>query len=175
MEHAVFAVATQALLFVLLVVSATTDMLERKVYNWTTYPAIAFGLTLGYCAGDLRGLATNAAGLAVGAGALGIAALTRGVGFGDVKLLAAIGAVKGLPFVVFALFYSSLVGAALALGYLAYEGRVLSGITRSARASVGLALEPAPGQDAIRTRIPYGVAIAFGTLVAWALVEGAVA
>ena len=53
MQLDVFNIAIQILLFAVLVAAATTDVLYRKVFNWITYPGIAFGLTLGYCVGDL--------------------------------------------------------------------------------------------------------------------------
>jgi Flp pilus assembly protein protease CpaA len=170
--HAIFAVAIQALLFIVLLTAATTDLLYRKVFNWTTYPAIAFGLTLGFCQGDLHGLWIHLAGLAVGGGVFGLAALSGGVGPGDWKLAAAIGAIKGFPFIIYGIFYSSLVGAAIALGYLAYRGQLLMGLGRSARRAIGLSVAPLEkDQDPTQKQLPYGVAIAFGTMLAWALVE----
>jgi Flp pilus assembly protein protease CpaA len=164
----VFNIAIQILLFAVLVAAATTDVLYRKIFNWITYPGIAFGLTLGYCAGDLD---SHLQGLALGAGLFGLVALTGACGPGDWKLMAAIGAIKGYPFVLIGICYSSLVGCAIALVYLAYVGRVGIGLKRSARAAVGLKNAELPESDPAKQRLPYGVAIAFGTIFAWALVE----
>jgi Flp pilus assembly protein protease CpaA len=87
------------------------------------------------------------------------------------KLLAAVGAIKGCPFVIYALFYSSLVGAAIALGWLAYKGRFFAGLARSAKKGIGASVPPLDKDDPIQQRLPYGVAIAFGTMLAWVLVE----
>src|SRR5947208_3340637 len=83
-----------------------------------------------------------------------------GVGGGDWKLAAAIGAIKGYPFVIYAIFYSSLVGAAIALGHLAYHGRLISGLGRSAKKAVGVKVTPLEKGDPTEDRIPYGVAMA---------------
>jgi len=171
METLGFNVALQVLLFAVLIVAATTDVLYRKVFNWLTYPAIAFGLTLGYCVGHLG---DHCAGLALGAGIFGLAALTGGVGGGDWKLVGAVGAIKGLVFSVQAIFYSSLFGAVLAIAFLAYHKRILMGLKRTARRAVGLKVETLPEGDPVLQRLPYGVAIAFGTFFAWSLVEGLV-
>lgn len=171
MDTLAFSVAMQVLLFATLIIAATTDILYRKVFNWLTYPAIAFGLTLGYCVGHLG---DHAAGFAVGAGIFGLAALTGGVGGGDWKLVGAIGAIKGLEFSVYAIFYSSLFGAVLAIGFLAYHGRILVGLKRTARRTVGLKVDELAEGDPVKQRLPYGVAIAFGTFFAWTLVENMV-
>ena len=68
METLGFDIAMQVLLFAVLIVAATTDVLYRKVFNWLTYPAIAFGLTLGYCVGHLQ---DHFAGFMLGAGIFG--------------------------------------------------------------------------------------------------------
>ena len=161
----------QVLLFLVLIVAATTDMLYLKVFNWLTYPGIAFGLTLGFCVGKLG---DHVAGFVVAALIFKIAQLTGGVGGGEWKLMGAIGAIKGLSFGVEAIFYSTLFGAVLAVGVLVYHGRLGSGLRRCARRAFGLSVKELPPDDPIFTKLPYGVAIAFGTFFAWSLAEGLV-
>jgi prepilin peptidase CpaA len=172
------------LLFLTLSIAAVTDLLKRRVYNWLTYPAIAFGLTLGYAAGDWgsfspygAGLVNHLAGLCLGFGVFALVwVFGRGVGGGDVKLMGAIGAIMGWQFVIGAMFWSSLVGAVMAIWVLVGSGKLMQGLGRAFRAAVTLGArpedkdvegEPSPG----RMRIPYGTAIAFGTLFAWFLTE----
>jgi prepilin peptidase CpaA len=175
MERLIFGVAAQVLLFAVLIVAATTDVLYRKVYNWLTYPAIIFGLTLAYAAGGVGnvhgGLESSALGFLLGAGVFGVAYLTGGVGGGDWKLVGAVGAIKGLEFSVPAIFYSSLFGAFLAIVFLAYHGKLGVGLKRTARRAFGLKVADVPQGDPVMQRIPYGVAIAFGTFFAWTMVE----
>src|ERR1700722_5860099 len=167
METLIFNVGAQVLLFAVLIIAATTDVLYRKVFNWLTYPAIAFGLTLAFCAGGTHDLKDHALGFLLGAGIFGIAALTGGVGGGDWKLVGAVGAIEGLKFSVYAIFYSSLFGALLAIVFLAYHGKMLVGLRRTARRAFGLAVEKLPDGDPVLQRLPYGVAISFGTFFVW--------
>ncbi|HZU96137.1 MAG TPA: A24 family peptidase [Planctomycetota bacterium] len=174
--EAVFQIASQVLLFAVLIVAATTDVLYHKVYNWLTYPAIIFGLTLSYAAGGLGnvhgGLTSSALGFMLGGGIFWIAYLTGGVGGGDWKLVGAVGAIKGLEFSVPAIFYSSLFGALLAIVFLAYQGKLGPGLKRTARRAVGLKVEDLPEGDPVMRKLPYGVAVSFGTFFAWTLAEG---
>jgi prepilin peptidase CpaA len=173
MENLGFQVAMQVLLFLVLIVAATTDVLYKKVFNWLTYPAIAFGLTLGFCVGHFQ---NHLAGFALGTVIFWIAHFIGDVGGGDWKLVGAIGAIKGLNFEVEAIFYSTLFGAVLAVGLLVYQGRLALGLQRTARRMIGLSVPPLPeSEDPGKQRIPYGVAIAFGTFFAWSLSEGLVA
>ncbi|RMG10448.1 MAG: prepilin peptidase [Planctomycetota bacterium] len=180
---AVFDLLGVVLLFATLCVAAVTDILHRKVYNWLTVPAIAFGLTLGYASGDWGsvalgpgggGLLDRLAGFSVGFGLFFLAWFGgKGVAGGDVKLMGAIGALRGLHFVVSAMFWSCLVGAILAVWVLLGRGRLLWGLRRSLRHTLSLRPEPVPPEeeDAARLRIPMGAAIAFGSLLAWFLLE----
>jgi len=173
--EAVFVVAAAALLFLTLITAATTDVMSRKVYNWLTYPAIALGLALGYGAGGLGesvwapGLVSHLTGLAVGFGLLFVVWWSRAVGGGEVKLAAAVGAIGGFPFVIPALFWSSLVGAVMALWTLLWRGQLLDGLRRAVRYAFSIRGELPDREDPAAVTIPYGVAIAFGTMLAWFL------
>jgi prepilin peptidase CpaA len=184
---AAFQLAGVILLFLTLSIAAVTDLLNRRVYNWLTYPAIAFGLTLGYAAGDLgslslhgAGLVNHLAGFALGFGVFALVWIAgRGVGGGEVKLMGAIGAIMGWQFVIGAMFWSSLVGAVMAVWALVMRGKLVQGLGRAFRAAVTIGSPPedktaeeGDGEESPgRLRIPYGTAIAFGTLFAWFLTE----
>lgn len=173
MDKATFAiavsVATQLLLFAVLITAATTDILYRRVYNWLTYPAIAFGLALGYALDGPAGFLDRFVGFGIAFAIFGLAALGGGVKNGDWKLVCAIGALSGQSLIVPELFYSTLVGAAIAVGVMVYHGRFLLLMKRCVRYAVGLRPEPLPESDPIMQRLPYAVAIAFGTFLAWGL------
>jgi prepilin peptidase CpaA len=104
-----------------LVVAAATDLRSAKVYNWTTYPAIAAGLIghtlFGGLAGDggSMGLAGALGGLAVGLLPMLAVWLAGGIGGGDVKLMAAVGALGGWRFALATLFYGLAVAALMAV------------------------------------------------------------
>lgn len=174
MEKA-FQLAAVVLLFGTLTVAATTDVLRRKIYNWLTVPAIAFGLALSFGAGGLDGSAhsfgfwNHLLGSVVGLLIFFVAYWVGGMGGGEVKLMAAVGAIMGFPFIVGATVWSGLVGAAMAMWVLVWRGQLLGGLRRSARYALSLRPAQLPAEDPLKVKIPYGVAIAFGTLWAWFL------
>ncbi len=157
----------QVVLFATVVVSATTDIVHRKVYNGLTYPVIAFGFVLGFAANGVDGFLDHLGGFAIASAIFGVAALSDGVKYGDWKLAAAIGAIAGWRFTIPCLFYGTLVGAAMSIGLMAYYGRVFLLLKRSARLALGLGNPEAPENDPIRQRVPYAVALALGTFLAW--------
>lgn len=175
-----FSVVAAALLFLTLSVAATTDVLNRKVYNWLTWPAIALGLALGYGIGGLgtsawdpHSLVSHLAGLGLGFGLMMVAWWSRAVGGGEVKLAGAVGALGGFPFMIPALFWSSVVGAIIALWVLVWRGQLMHGLRNALRYAVSLKAELPPQGDPAAVKIPYAVAMAFGTLLAWTLEQGA--
>jgi prepilin peptidase CpaA len=113
---------TDGLLIVLILSAAITDLLRKKIYNFQTYPAMIAGLILGFLYGGLNGALENAAGLAAGIAILFVFFIIGGLGAGDVKLLGAIGALKGAQFVIWTMFYTGLVGGAVALAVIVWKG-----------------------------------------------------
>lgn len=126
----------------LVLLATGRDLAERTIPN----QFIAAGLLLAGCAHLLSGSPgwTPLAGLAVGFFLFLPMYLARGMGAGDVKLMGVVGAFAGPALALHIVLASCLVGGALALGYLS-----------AARASR-------------KTRMPYGPAIAIGTVVALA-------
>jgi prepilin peptidase CpaA len=174
-------------LFLLLIVSAYTDITRSKVYNWCTFPAIGLGLALAYLAGGFKeaqdfNLLTSLLGLFTGGGIILLFSLFGGIGLGDVKLMGAVGALAGFPFVLHCLLYSSMIGFVIAIGMLIWKGRVREGLTHSVKFAFRLrklesgkkkegAAEEAPLETKKGETIPFGAAIAFGTLWAFFLVQ----
>lgn len=152
-------------------VGLVTDLRWRKIPDLVTAPAAlaALGLRFAYEGlGDAeRGLISGSIGggaclllfglFALGSGSAG----KRGLGWGDVKLMAAAGAAFGYPLALTALIFVSLAGAAQAVGLLIWQGAVSDTLRAVVRRWRGGVQDPAP-----RT-IPYGVAIALGS--AWTM------
>lgn len=164
----IFQVSAQVLLLLLLIVAAVTDLRDRKVYDWSTLPAMAFGLTLAWASGGPGKLWLHFFwGFVPAVVVFGLAVWAGGMGMGDLKLMAAIGAIGGFPFVLQAIFWSCLAGCLLALGKLAWKGLLWRGLARSLRFAFTLRRRDDPSDEPIKEKIPYGVAIAAGTLFAW--------
>ncbi len=166
----------QIVLFTLLIVAAYTDMTAGKVYNWCTFPALLLGLILNYWIGGTfagpPNLFESMVGMAMGFGFFVIFYFPGLVGGGDLKLVTAIGALKGWKFLLSALLYTSIVGAVLAVLYLIWAGSLMSGMRASLRMAFRIRRremneEELKETEPARKRIPYGVAIAVGTMLAF--------
>lgn len=133
-------------LALLVLVAAGCDLAQRRIPNRLLLAALAWALLLQ----GMRGpdyLAAPLAGMMTGFLVLLPIHLLRGMGAGDVKLMATIGAFAGPLVTLYIAAASFMAGGVLALGFLATPGA-----TR-------------------KTTMPYGPAIAAGTLailaVAW--------
>ncbi|HEX8441484.1 A24 family peptidase [Archangium sp.] len=165
-------IALWTALGVALVISVATDVLRRQILDVVTYPLVAMALGVRLWAegvGDLEsGLVSgvvSGAGLAL---MLVPAAVGGKMGWGDVKLMAGVGAVLGFPAVLAAAAFISLVGALQAVVTLLWHGAVwetLAEVVRRWAVKARLINEGAASGP--RRHIPYGVAIALGTF--WAM------
>jgi len=171
--------------FLAVTISLVTDLRSRLIYNLVTLPSLllGFGLHLafwGWNAGLGMGLKWSLIGML--AGGLPFLVLnsiqSRAFGGGDVKLLAALGALFGAPMILQLLLRVAISGGIVALAVLILKGEVLSTLRRGLRRraaskdmSEGSELEHKESdpkrEDSLY--IPYGVAIAVGTV--WTLVE----
>lgn len=165
--------ARDALLTMLLVASVITDLRERRILNAFTYPALLTGLLLAGMQG-LRGLGAAAGGAALAAVVLWPLCRSGGMGWGDLKLAAAAGALTGARVAASSLVNGALLGGVAAVVIVAWRGELLAtvrrslavprGVVRSLRSGARPAFHGARGPT-----IPYGVAIAAGTAIArWA-------
>lgn len=158
-------------LLALLLISGYTDLRCRKVYNAVTFPAIGIGLLLNPVLFGIPGLKSALIGFAVGFGLFLLIYVLGGIGGGDVKLVGAIGALGGYPFIVYAIFYSALVGGGIAVLELIWQKRLLRSlknifITIFSFLIPRMKTIPLDPRESIK--VPYGFGIAAGTFWAWA-------
>src|SRR5262245_5110118 len=97
------------------VVACVTDVRTRKIPNLLTFGAAACGLIFHLVINGFSGLALALAGWAIGIVLFLPFFLLRGMGAGDVKLLAALGAWLGPLQVVWLALFASLAGGVMAL------------------------------------------------------------
>lgn len=160
------------LLTVALVISVVTDVVSRRILDFVTYPTFAIALALRFWQGQLGDLESGVvSGLVAAAGAGGLFAVLawRGgaFGWGDVKLVAAVGAVFGYPLIMGALLFISLAGALQAIVTLLWQGAVWDTL-RTVALKWGSRLKLSKAAVDVPARhIPYGVAIALGSF--WAM------
>lgn len=170
MLHLAPSLLADTCLLVVLGASAVTDLRVGRIFNAVTYPAIALGLV-----GSMLGFGPDPAsavlGCLVGGGALYFLFAFGWMGGGDVKLMAAVGALRGFPFILHAMFYSVFVGGVAAALMLIWRGhtRAVVGdlvVVVKRLTGFGAASAPIPARGGA---LPFGVAICVGTLAALVL------
>jgi prepilin peptidase CpaA len=160
------------LISVVLVVAAYIDGRQLRVPNWLTFPFAAVGVAYSFCAGGWSGLLLSLAGLAVGLIALLPLHSIGGMGAGDVKLMAGVGAWMGPLHTLGAFVTLGLVGGVLggammlASGDLIRHWVMLQTIGHeilTIRNPVELAARAAERKKTMML-LPYGIPIAIGSI-----------
>lgn len=146
------------------VAASVTDLRTRRIPNVLTAGAAAVGLAMNGLVSGPDGLVLSLQGWLVGIALLFPLFVFRAVGAGDVKLMAAVGALGGAELVFFAALWGAVVGGAMALFGLARSGRLRLALMNIYyfKALPG----PRGGSFITAARLPYGPAIAAGALLA---------
>ena len=105
------------LLSTVLVLAAAIDGWKLKVPNWITFPLVVGGWVYGTACFGWEGLGWSLVGTVVGLALLLPAYAIGGMGAGDVKLLAGVGAWVGSTDTLYAFCVSAIVGGAIALAH----------------------------------------------------------
>lgn len=161
----------EIILVIMLIICLITDLNKRKMYNVVLFPALFFALGYHLAVGGWFELGQSLLGFLAGLCILFIPFTLGGMGAGDVKLLAVIGAIKGPLFIFYTALGMALAGGIISLIILIYKrqlinlfGRLLSGI-KLLFATGGKVV----AFDLNREKImfPYGLAIVAGTASAF--------
>lgn len=141
------------------------DLLEHRIPNALCGPALLAGVTLNALSDGVPGLWLAISGALAGLAVFLPLYLLKGMGAGDVKLMAAVGSFVGPLDAAWAAAMTLALGALIALG-IVVRRRFLS---RPARLEAVLAdntsLTPTPAASLRKERFPYAVAIAGGTIL----------
>jgi prepilin peptidase CpaA len=151
------------LLLALLALATWADLRRRRIPNLLTLPSIGVGLALGVVFGGVDGLRDHFGGAALGLGMLFPLFVLRWMGAGDVKLMAAVGALMGPQFVWFACLWAAVFGACIALIGLIHARRLGLAVAYMYYSR----LMPQTGGSFMTSgwRMPYAPAIALGSVV----------
>ncbi|MFW6369274.1 MAG: A24 family peptidase [Myxococcota bacterium] len=157
-------------------ISAVTDIRARKIKNWVTFPAIALGLLVhtvagGWDGGEGLGLKWSLIGLAIGCLPFLVMNTldSRAFGLGDVKLMAAVGALLAWPLMLEVLLFVALAGGVVAFVTLIAKRTLIRTLSRMLARRRDDDGEKSQDRASSSQYIPYGVAIAGGTLMVVAL------
>ncbi len=153
--------------------AAALDLQQHRIPNWLTYPGIVLGLALRGALFGWKGLVSALAGCLLAGGIMFVFYAVRAMGAGDVKIMGAIGALVGPREVIGVLLATAICGGVLAIVYALYRRQMISTIKNVGsvlrfHASAGVQTHPELNLDnPAALRMPYGLAIALGTLYAF--------
>jgi prepilin peptidase CpaA len=112
----------------IVVIAAVIDIRSRRIPNWLTLSGIILGFSLNAVLAypfSLEGLKNAGLGMLFAFGVYFVLYLIRAMGAGDVKLMAAVGAIMASPAVWFRLFIVvALIGGIFALALVMAKGRL---------------------------------------------------
>jgi len=146
------------------------DYRSHRIPNWLCAGLAAAGLTAQAANAGWTGLFDGLAGLAVGLGCLVVLWAMKGMGAGDVKLMAAVGTWMGPELVGYALLIGILTGGVIGLALIAkrrsWSTSMANLSTVLARAGTEMAGARAsePGIASTATAMPYAIPLMLGTL-----------
>ncbi len=151
-----------------LVTAMWTDLRSSRIPNWLTFSTMGFALVGHASLGGLRGAIFSLAGLGIGLGLFLILYVSGSIGAGDVKLMAAVGAIMGPYGAFLSGLLAMLVGGLYALGAMCYQWGFVATGRKLADATVGVFLTGGKAwtqELALPFRLRYGLAVAGGTLL----------
>jgi prepilin peptidase CpaA len=160
--------AINALLSLVLVICFVTDWRQGKIFNKVTFPAMLAGILLNGAFGGANGFKWALVGWAVGMGIQWVPFMLGFAKAGDVKLLAAVGALKGPAFCIFGFFYGA-IAFSLLLPWLAKKGE-LAGVMQTLKNYTATAAvtqsAPEPPAPTVRRHLPWGPGLVVGFFIA---------
>jgi len=147
-------------------ICCVTDLKSGKIYNLVTYPSILAGFIFNGFLSERLSLI----GFLVGFAPFAIASLKGLIGGGDAKLLGAVGAIGGFPYVLNFLFVTFLLASLFGLLVLIWKKRPLSELLpffekKGPLSPAETAQESAESRVSKKTRIPMGVFSLLGILL----------
>ena len=151
--------------------ACATDLHSRRIPNWLTFGAAAGALTYHHLAGGPEAVQGAMSGWVIGLVLFMPLFLLGGMGGGDVKLLAALGAWLGAGDAFWLAIYTSMAGGVIALamalrnGYLRTALRNIGGLVRFWW-TFGLGPMPAVTlENSAAPKLAYAIPIFVGTVV----------
>jgi prepilin peptidase CpaA len=164
-------VTTDICVVVLVLVAGASDIRSRRIPNWLTLAGICAGLALHTATAGFAGFKLSAAGMLLGFGAYLALYCLRAMGAGDVKLMAAVGAIVGPAGWISVFVATAIAAGLLSLGLVIIKRRLRETLWNAFFIVGELAHFRAPYKrrsdldvkDGRSLKMPHGVAIAAGT------------
>jgi prepilin peptidase CpaA len=155
-----------------LAVATFTDLRSRRIPNWLVLPFLATGIVVSACLHGWHGIGQSFAGLGLGALIYGALFWMGGMGAGDVKLCAAIGAWIGPSQLMVALVVTGLAGGLMVLCWAVFGGFLKELFSGAGNLVFGSGPGDQPDSELtlsnpLKRKMPYAPAIAIGTLLSF--------
>ncbi len=157
--------AAKVALPVLLTLAAVVDLRQRRIPNLLSFGGMAAGLLLWGVHAGVGGLSTSLLGLLTGGALFLPFYLARGMGAGDVKLMAAVGAFLGPWHTLLAAITVALLGGVIAAWTALRQGRLREALRDTFGVIFRVKSLKTLDRSAPEESIPYGLAIASGVLL----------
>ena len=158
---------------VVVVIASITDLRSRRIPNWLVFPFILAGIVASTVVGGWSGLGHSILGVLTAAGLMGLLYVLGGMGMGDVKLCAGVGAWVGPHQLVSALMFMGLAGGVMVFGWALCRGflkELLTGAGDLIFSFGKRGLQPHPTlvlSNPAARRMPYAPAIALGAILSF--------
>lgn len=161
-----------------LAVATFTDLRSRRIPNWLVLPFLVAGIAVSAWLHGWHGAGQSFSGLGLGLLIYGFLFWMGGMGAGDVKLCAAIGAWIGPSQLFFALILTGLAGGIMVLCWAAWGGflkDLFTGVRDLILGHKGRTRREAATEaftNPLKRKMPYAPAIAVGTLISFFSLPG---
>jgi len=171
-------VTTQIVLVTFLALCVLEDVRSRRIPNRLAAAAMLGAMALATAHGGLPGLAASALGALIAGTVLFAPFALGGVGAGDVKMMAAVGAFVGPRLALASLLVGMMLGGLAAVLHLASRGRLVEkllttlAILRAAVATRSVAPLRLVSSDPGAVTLPYSLPLGLGTVLATLLCRG---
>jgi prepilin peptidase CpaA len=166
-------VVNQLMLAMIVVVAAVYDFRYRRIPNWLVLTGLVLALVVNTFLAGWGGLELSLIGAGIAFAVYFPLYLLRGMGAGDVKLMAAIGALVGWRDWIAILFLTAIVGGIAAVALLARRSQLRRGFSNAGYLVLQLLSFRLPYarreeldiQSEKSVKLPHGVMIAWGSLL----------
>lgn len=158
---------------IVLAIATFTDVRSCRIPNWLVLPFLAAGIAVSGWVHGWHGIGQSFLGIGLGTVILGFFCWLGGMGMGDLKLCAAVGAWIGPAQLMVALVITGITGGIMALCWAIGGGFVRELLSGTGDLILGLGkrgLRPHPElvlDNPLTRKMPYAPAIAIGTLISF--------
>jgi prepilin peptidase CpaA len=158
---------------VVLGVATFTDLRSRRIPNWLVLPFLLTGIVVSVWMHGWQGLGQSLSGALLGLVIYGVLFWMGGMGAGDVKLCAAIGAWVGPQQLILALVITGMVGGVMVFCWAVFGGFLKELFTGAGNLAFGwtgrggLRDPEMVIANPLKRKMPYAPAIAIGTLISF--------